>query len=245
MSKKKKREENLKKMVAGIIESFDKNYVEKVNEKFSGTSDCNHVWVFHNKSEDHTEIEYYCDECHNHKTEKQEQKEQYKPKLLPHEIKNHGPAEHHIDSRKYTAPAEKIQLDGDLIARNKIFDNCFQNRVIINVNITGLEEKSNVLDTIIPKIIVDECVANSTLIKKIKELGYNVWYLGRGLPDDEIFKVVKEQNAILVTEDEEFHNRVLDDLPIHDPIFIVRNTDIILENVGVIQRYMKRFEEKL
>ncbi len=170
--------------------------------------------------------------------------EPYKFKLLPHELKNHGPAEHHPDPRKYTAPIDTIKKKGNLIERNKMFDNCFKNRVITNVNVTGLEEKSDILDTIIPKIIVDECVASDKLLEKIQEQGYHIWYLGKGLPDEEIFKIVEEQKAILVTEDEEFHNKMLDDKLTHDPIFVIRNTENVMDNVGVIKRHMRRFEEK-
>ena len=106
-----------------------------------------------------------------------------------------------------------------------------------------MENKIKEVDKIIPKIILDECVANPTLIKKIQELGYNVWYLGRKLSDDEILLVVEKQNAVLVTEDKEFHNRVLDNKPIRDPIFVGRNTNQIIENVEVIQKHMKQFEE--
>ena len=241
MSKRKKREENLRRRVAAIAKSLEKDNKEKINKKHHVTAKCVHVWNKFCESEDHTEIEYYCDNCHVHKTEKQTF-EHYKFKLLPHELKNHGPAEHHLDPRKYTAPLESIRLRGDLIQRNKIFNNCFRSKVITNVNVTGLEEKSEILDTLIPKIIVDECVTSLKLLEKIQEIGYNVEYLGRGLPDEEIFKTVEEQNAVLVTEDKEFHDKVLHNKPTHDPIFVSRNTEKVLENVDVIQRYMKRFE---
>jgi len=248
MSNKEKRErakERLRKRVEVATEFVGKKtkretrYDENDNKK-----ECDHVWKKSYESEDHIEIVYHCENCFIHKTEKQKVLEPYKFKLLPHELKNHGPAEHHKNTRKYTAPSERISLKGNLILRNKIFNNCFKNKVITNVNVTGLEEKSDILDTIIPKIFVDECVMSLKLLEKIQEIGYNVEYLGRGLLDEEIFKTVEEQKAVLVTEDKEFHDKVLNDKPTHDPIFISRDTDKVLENVGVIQRHMKRFEEK-
>ena len=243
MSKRKRREENLRKRVKAITSPPIKDTKKNTNNKEQNNEECIHEWKKHHESRDHTELVYFCENCYNQKTEKQTF-EHYKFKLLPHELKNHGPAEHHVDSRKYTAPLEQIILKGDLIKRNQIFNNCFQNKIISNVDVTGLEEKSEILDRIIPKIIVDECVANKTLLKKIQESGYHVWYLGRGLSDEEIFKIVIEQTAILITEDEEFHNKVLDQKLTHDPIFIHRDTSAILENMGVIKRHMKKFECK-
>jgi predicted nuclease of predicted toxin-antitoxin system len=247
MSNKEKRErakERLRKRVEDATELVGKKTKKETRyDEDNNKKECDHVWIESYESRDHTEITYSCENCFDRKTEKQTF-EPYKFKLLPHELKNHGPAEHHLDTRKYAAPSDAIKIKGNLILRNKIFDNCFKNRVITNVNVTGLEEKSDILDTIIPKIIVDECVASKTLLEKIQEQGYNVWYLGKGLPDEEIFKIVEEQKAILVTEDEEFHNKVLDDKLTHDPIFVIRNIENVMDNVGVIQRHMKRFEEK-
>ena len=247
MTNREKRErakERLRKRVEAATEfTSKKTKNESIDDENDNKKECVHIWIKQYETKDHTEIIYSCENCFDRKTEKQTF-EDFKFKFSPYEIKNHGPAEHHKDTRKYTASIEQIELKGNLILRNKIFNNCFKNRVITNVNVTGLEEKSEILDTIIPKIIVDECVMSLKLLEKIQEIGYNVEYLGRGLLDEEIFKKVEEQKAILVTEDKEFHDKVLDDKPTHDPIFIARNTDKILENVGVIQRYMKRFEEK-
>jgi hypothetical protein len=240
MSKRKRRKELADARRAKLMASLDEK--GKIDIPRPSQKNCEHVWKVFCNLENSAEIEYSCEKCLIHKTETKSHNE-FKPKLLPHELKNHGPAEHHHDPRKYTAPLEKIILKGDLIEKNKIFNNCLQNKVLTNNNVTGLDEKSEILDDIIPKIIVDECVANDTLIKKIQECGYDVGYLGPGLSDEEIFQKVLKIKAVLVTEDKEFHNRVLDDKPTHDPIFVSRHTEHVIENAEIIQRHMKQFEK--
>ncbi|EIJ64984.1 hypothetical protein BD31_I0781 [Candidatus Nitrosopumilus salaria BD31] len=244
MSKRKKREENLRRRVAAIAKSMKKETKKNiVLKKDYAKKVCDHVWIKHHEVEDHTEIVYFCDHCHNQKKIKQTF-EHYKFKFLPHELKKHGPAEHHSDPRKYTAPPKPLLLKGSLIQRNNIFNRCFVNKLVTNTNVTGLKEKSEILDNIIPKIILDECVASMKLLEKIQECGYHIEYLGRGLSDYEIHEIVEEQHAILVTEDKEFHHSVLKNKLTYDPIFIGRNTENILENVGIIQKHMKKFEFK-
>jgi len=241
MSKRKRRKELADLRRAKIMASLDET--GKIDIPRPSQKNCDHVWKVFCNVEDSSEIEYTCEKCLIHKTDTKSP-ELFESKLLPHELKNHGSAEHHKDTRKYTAPLEPISMKGDKIERNRIYNNCFKNKLITNVNVTGLEEKLVILDEVIPKIIVDECVASHKIIEKIAEAGYDVKFLKRGLADDVIFGVVNQQKAILVTEDREFHNRILDYKLTHDPIFVSRDTDHVLDNVGVIQRHMKRFEKK-
>ena len=229
MGSRKKRRENSRKRIEEALDPTKKK--------------TRHKWEKSYESEDHTEIVYHCIWCSEKKTEKKTFNI-LEPTFQPHEKIKPGPSEHHKDPRKYTAPKNPVELMGDLIQKNKIFDNCLKNGKITKLDAVGLEEKLKILDRIIPKIIVDECVASEKILEKIQECGYNVLYLGKGLSDDEIFKIIEKQKAVLVTEDEEFYDRVQKDKPTYDPIFIVRNTEKIMENIGVIQRHMKRFEEK-
>ena len=239
MSKRKRRKELADLKRAKIMASLDEK--GKIDIPRSSQENCEHVWKVFCNSENSMEIEYTCEKCLIHKTEAKSY-EKFESKLLPHELKNHGPAQHHNNPRRYTAPSKSQMLIGDIVEKTMIFQRCLLTGVI-KKNVIGMENKIKEVDKIIPKIILDECVANSTLIKKIQELGYNIWYLGRKLSDDEILLVVEKQNAVLVTEDKEFHNRVLDNKPIRDPIFVGRNTNQIIENVEVIQKHMKQFEE--
>jgi rRNA-processing protein FCF1 len=239
MSKRKRRKELADLRRVKLMASLDEK--GKIDIPRPSQKNCEHVWKVFCNLENSMEIEYSCEKCLIHKTETKSYKK-FESNLLPHELKNHGPAQHHINPRRYTAPSKSHMLIGDMVEKTMIFQRCLQTG-IIKKNVIGMENKIKVVDKIIPKIIIDECVANSTLIKKIQELGYNIWYLGRKLSDDEILEVVEKQNAVLITEDKEFHNRVLDNKPIRDPIFVSRNTNQIMENVGVIQKHMRQFEE--
>ena len=142
-----------------------------------------------------------------------------------------------------SAPKKAKSWIGDMVQKNEIYKRCIKNSKIPNPpEIAGLEEKSKILSKIIPPLILDECVASSKLIEKIQEQGYDGHYLGRKLDDDEIFPVVEEHEAILVTEDKEFHDRVLDHKFTLDPIFIGRNSEQVMENLQVIINHMRKFE---
>ena len=201
-----------------------------------------HNWQIHHESEDKTEIIYYCYYCHEHIV-LDKKFNYYTPTLLPHKLKRKGPSESHPDARKYTAPEKAKSWTGDVVQKNEIYKRCLKNGKIPNPSeIAGLEEKSKIIQKIIPTIILDECVVSSKLIEKIQEQGYDGHYLGRRLDDDEIFSVVEDLQAILVTEDKEFHNRVLEHKFTLDPIFIGRNTEQVMENLQVIINHMRKFE---
>jgi hypothetical protein len=257
MSSSKRIKENLDKRLEKIrkeIKEKSNKLVEKTQEKYNPveseikikyvSQSCQdgseHDWKKHHESEDHTEIVYYCNNCHIQKTEKQIF-EHFKPKLLPHHMINHGPAERHHDPRKYSAPKTPVHLIGDIIQKNEIFNRCKNNQKIKS-DVNNLEEKAKILSTIIPAIILDECVASLKLLEKIQESGYDVSFLGRGLPDKEIYNKVLEIKGILVTEDEEFHQNVYRDKFSTLPIFVSRNSELVMQNSEIINKAMRRFE---
>jgi hypothetical protein len=161
--------------------------------------------------------------------------------LLPHELKHHGPAERHLDPQKYSAPEKLIHLIGDVIQKQVIFNRCKNNNKIKSEP-NNNEERLKILSNIIPTIIVDECVASDKLLEKIQKSGYDVCFLGRKLSDEEIYKKMLEIKGILVTEDQEFHLRVYRDKFVNDPIFVSRNSEQVMQNLGIIERAMKKFE---
>jgi len=242
-NKKKEKIANERKKLEKTIKNFN-NKKEKNSKVFPNPKTCKHNWIVHHESEDKSETEYYCDECHDHKIEKQIH-EQFKPKLKLHEMKKRwGPGKSHKNERHYYAPTTPIALKGNKIQKNEILKRCVGNKKILHVNAEGLDEKIEMLNDIIPEIVIDECVANQTLLKNIQEIGYDVCFLGRGLPDDEIFDIVEKQNAILVTEDEEFHYRVSKNELTYNPIFITSNNEHVLKNTSIIESHMRKFEVK-
>jgi len=142
---------------------------------------------------------------------------------------------------KFTTPSSMISWDGDQIQKNKIFNRCADNGIITKKDATALEEKSIILDSIIPKIIVDESVASSELIEGIKEQGYDGMCLGEGQPDEEVFRICLGKNTVLVIEEGEFYERIHDNKIYHVPIFVSRN--LVNENVGIIVKHMQLFEK--
>ena len=57
----------------------------------------------------------------------------------------------------------------------------------------------------IPTIILDECIYSDTLHEKVHALGYNVLFMGSGLPDDKIREyIMQNPKTVLVTADKEF-----------------------------------------
>ena len=150
--------------------------------------------------------------------------------------------EDHLEP-KFTAPTSLISWDGDPIQKNKIFNRCAQNGIITKRDATGLEEKSIILDSIIPKIIVDESVASTSLLETIKKWGYDGLYLGKDSLEGEVFRVAGGKNAVLVIEEGEFYDKILGYKIYHVPIFISRNTDMVNENIVTIVKHMKLFEK--
>ena len=57
----------------------------------------------------------------------------------------------------------------------------------------------------LPVVILDECVFSPELQDKVSGLGFNVMYLGSGLPDEAIRVYMKRNpNTVVVTSDIEF-----------------------------------------
>ena len=60
-------------------------------------------------------------------------------------------------------------------------------------------------DSLLPTIILDECIYSESLHEKVHALGYNVLFMGSGLPDDSIRSYMrKNPKNVLVTADKEF-----------------------------------------
>ena len=144
---------------------------------------------------------------------------------------------------KYTLPSSLVGWDGDMIQKNRIFNRCAANGIITKRDATDLKEKSIILDSIIPKIIVDESVASSELFEKLREQGYDGMCLGRGQPDEEVFRICLGKNMVLVIEENEFYARISDNKIYHVPIFISTNPELLNENVGTIVKHMQLFEK--
>jgi len=144
---------------------------------------------------------------------------------------------------KFVAPTSMISWDGDPIQKNKIFNRCADNGIITKKDATGLEEKLIILDSIIPKIIVDQCVASTKLLETIKRWGYDGLCLGKDSPEGEVFRVAGGKNTILVTEVGEFYEKICDYTIYHVPIFVSRDSDMINQNVGKIIAHMHLFEK--
>jgi len=203
VSKRKRREENMKKKIASILAHTQIHQIEK--------------------SMASTEIETVSD--YDHIEEKPELEDHLEP--------------------TFTAPSSLISWDGDPIQKNKIFNRCAQNGIITKRDATGLEEKSIILDSIIPKIIVDECVASTKLLETIKKWGYDGLCLGKDSPAGEVFRVAGGKNAVLVTEEGEFYEKIHDYKIYHVPIFISTNPEMLNENIGKIVAHMHLFEKIL
>jgi len=57
----------------------------------------------------------------------------------------------------------------------------------------------------LPVVILDECVFSSELQDNVSGLGFNVMYLGSGLPDEAIRAYMKvNPNTVIITSDVEF-----------------------------------------
>ncbi len=60
-------------------------------------------------------------------------------------------------------------------------------------------------DSLLPTIILDECIYSESLHEKVNALGYNVLFMGSGLPDDSIRSYMrKNPKNVLITADKEF-----------------------------------------
>jgi len=142
----------------------------------------------------------------------------------------------------YTSYTSLFGWDGDMMQKNKIFNRCADNGIITKRDATDLKEKLIILDSIIPKIIVDDSVANSELFEKLKKQGYDGMCLGKDSTDD-IFLVAGGKNAVLVIEEKEFYEKIGDKKVYHVPIFISQDVDMVNYNVGKIVAHMQLFEK--
>jgi rRNA-processing protein FCF1 len=60
-------------------------------------------------------------------------------------------------------------------------------------------------ESLLPTIILDECIYSESLHEKVNALGYNVLFMGSGLPDDSIRSYMrKNPKNVLITADKEF-----------------------------------------
>lgn len=146
-------------------------------------------------------------------------------------------------SEPYTLPSSLVSWVGDLIQKNNIFNRCAANGIITKIDATELKEKSIILDSIIPKIIVDESVASSELFEKLREQGYDGMCLGRDHPEEEVFRICIGKNTVLVIEEVEFYEKIHDNKIYHVPIFISTNPELLNESVGKIVAHMQLFEK--
>lgn len=249
MSNRKKRQENLQKRIQKICfqakEERDKPVGRKTEIK-STIQPCqnvnDHEWEKYLDLHNNTQTEYFCANCFEHKIEKNLPIKKFQYTILPYEIKHHGPAEHHPDPRKYTAPKKEKSWKGNQQKKEEIFKRCVKNNKILSSENPTFIEINDSLDKIIPLLILDECSSHPTLFKKLEDAGYDGKYLVSGSQDDDIFEEVIKKNAILVTEDKEFYNRVLKTERTNDPIFLARNSETIMENLHLIINHMRKFE---
>ncbi|MBS1269055.1 MAG: hypothetical protein MAG458_01791 [Nitrosopumilus sp.] len=245
-SRKKKQENLLKRISAGYYAPKNSSitYSQKTVKKpiIPSKNDCEHKWEEYCKDEnDYTKIEYYCTVCNEHEIKRRPLKKEYKYTILPHEIKNHGKAEYRPNFRKYPPPEKAISWKGNLQKKEEIFNRCIKNkRISLSENIPFSE---TLLGKIIPLLILDENAAHPTLIKKLEEEGYDGEFLGRGLKDPDVYREVVRKNAILVTEDEDFQIDIIHDKRTYDPIYIRRDTNQLMENLDLILKHMRKFEE--
>ena len=57
----------------------------------------------------------------------------------------------------------------------------------------------------IPIILLDECIYSESLHEKVHDMGFNVLFMGSGLPDDKIREyIMQNPKTVLVTADKEF-----------------------------------------
>ncbi len=257
MSNRKRRQKNQKKLVEKICaqatrernqtnKEKDKPVKSKTWEKSviqSCKKETDHGWKKLYEINNNTQTKYFCVNCPDYKIVDKIPKEKFVYTKQPHEIKHHGPAEHHPNPRKYTAPEKEISWNGNPLKKEEIFNRCVKNnKILSSENPTNIEICTS-LDKIIPLLILDECIAHQTLVVKLSDEGYDGKYLARGTQDDDILEEIIKKNAILITEDEEFYNRVLKIKYVNDPIYLVRNSETIMENLHLIIKHMREFEQ--
>lgn len=256
MSNRKRRKENLNKLVEKVCAQATEERHQPKKERGKPVeskpiiksivqpcqSETEHRWKKYPDLHNNTQIKYICGICYEQKTEEILPIKKFEYTKQPHEIKHHGPAEHHPNPRKYTAPKKEKSWKGNQQKKEELFNRCVKNNKILSSENPTFIEINDSLDKIIPLLILDECSSHPTLFKKLEDMGYDGKYLARGTQDDDILKEVIEKNAILVTEDKEFYNRVLKTEHTHDPIFLARNSEKLMENLHLIIKQMRKFE---
>ena len=92
----------------------------------------------------------------------------------------------------------------------------------------------------LPVVILDECVFSPELQDKVSGLGFNVMYLGSGLPDEAIRAYMKRNpNTVVVTSDIEFSEWF------HwKQCFLIEQKTPEHEVAGLINEYMWIYKEE-
>jgi len=215
-----------------------------IKKEFSNVHSCkksDHDWKM--SWEEGNVRHLFCRNCFQ-KKEEQIIHQELVFKVLPTDIKKLGarPKEEiKPDEKKYRAPEKPEIWHGNHDKKRSIFVRCMQNGLF--------QEDNNISDDelilkigIIPLIIIDECVSDPVFIKLIVNEGYDVEYLGRGLEDLQIKKMVEEKNAVLVTEDNEFFHLAYNLL---NGVCFVSNNEDPNVRLGKIIHHMRKFEQKL
>lgn len=112
---------------------------------------------------------------------------------------------------------EKITIEPD-----------FQSRKVL------LERK--VIDSEIPEIVIDECIACSKLIRGLTKIGYQVTFLGQGVPDSQILSYVKTNNAVLISQDNELETSLY-----WNKSLLIENEYSPRDNLRIIESWMMQF----
>ncbi len=253
MSNRKRRQENAKKKREKAILEWEEDKKRQVTSETwtksetstkstiqSCQNEIDHDWKKLRDSEDNSQTNYYCNNCFEHKIVKNVLKKEFQFTVLPHEIKNHGKSEYHPKFRKYPPPEKAISWKGNMQKKEEIFNRCIKNKRVSPSDNPIFTDTS--LDNIIPLLILDENAAHPTLIKKLEDEGYDGEFLGRKLKDPEVYREIIKKNAILVTEDEDFQIDVINDESTHDPIYIRRDVNQLMENLNIILKHMRKFE---
>ena len=226
MSKRKKRIENMKKKIESILAKTQLHKIEAASLAKTEESMASQIEVV-TEPEPVEELQ----------VTEPEPVEELKVVTEPEPVE-----EVQVTEPIYTSYTSLFGWDGDMMQKNKIFNRCADNGIITKRDATDLKEKLIILDSIIPKIIVDDSVANSELFEKLKKQGYDGMCLGKDSPDD-IFLVAGGKNAVLVIEEKEFYEKIGDKKVYHVPIFISQDVDMVNYNVGKIVAHMQLFEK--
>lgn len=149
--------------------------------------------------------------------------------LLPHRLKNHGPADHKFDKIKYSASKLSYEKSGNLKAKITICNEILKEKSDSYTE----EQKISEFNKKIPSLILDENIEKEKLSHHLTEKGYDVIFLGRGIRDKIICNHAIQKNAIIVTADVDFTVSLRDEQK-YEPIYIDQKSDSLPENIRVI-----------